>query len=90
MGLRVAWQEYRARCVYQPRKVLAEFGTVLPATTIVRVHDSTADLRYLVIPLPPGVDVAATTEEVHPRIHREDNGLERSLFSHVGRSWPGW
>ena len=33
--------------------MLAEFGTVLPAGTAVRVHDSTADMRYLVLPLRP-------------------------------------
>ena len=43
--------------VRDPRSVLAEFGTVLPAGTAVRVHDSTADLRYLVVPRrPPGTD----------------------------------
>lgn len=36
---------YRARAVRDPRGLLAEFGTVLPEGTAVRVHDSTADLR---------------------------------------------
>lgn len=36
-----------------PRSVLAEFGTVLPEGTAIAVHDSTADLRYLVIPRRP-------------------------------------
>ena len=45
----------RARAVREPRAVLAEFGTVLPAGIAVRVHDSTADMRYLVLPeRPPG------------------------------------
>lgn len=46
---------YRARAVRDPRGLLAEFGTVLPETTQVRVVDSTADYRWMVLPLrPPG------------------------------------
>lgn len=45
---------YRARCVTEPRAVLAEFGCALPTTnTTVRVHDSTADTRFLVLPQRP-------------------------------------
>lgn len=44
---------YRARAVREPRSVLAEFGTTLAAKTELRVHDSTADLRYMVLPLRP-------------------------------------
>jgi len=44
---------YRARAVSEPRAVLAEFGTTLPPDVEVRVHDSTADIRYLVLPLRP-------------------------------------
>lgn len=44
---------YRARVVRWPREVLAEFGTILPEGMAVRVHDSTADLRYLVLPERP-------------------------------------
>jgi nitrile hydratase len=53
LGLPPAWYKakaYRARMVREPRAVLAEFGTVLPASVALRVHDSTADLRYLVLP----------------------------------------
>ena len=56
LGLPPDWyksRDYRARAVREPRAVLAEFGTVLPAGTTVRVHDSTADMRYLVLPLRP-------------------------------------
>lgn len=46
---------YRSRMVREPRAVLGEFGTVIPDDVEVRVHDSTADLRYMVLPeRPPG------------------------------------
>lgn len=44
---------YRARSVREPRAVLAEFGLTLPEGVAVRVHDSTADMRYLVVPRRP-------------------------------------
>ena len=44
---------YRARAVREPRAVLAEFGTVLPAGVQVRVVDSTADYRWMVLPVRP-------------------------------------
>jgi nitrile hydratase len=44
---------YRSRTVREPRAVLAEFGTVIPAGTRITVHDSTADMRYLVLPRRP-------------------------------------
>ena len=44
---------YRARAVREPRKVLAEFGTDLPADMELVVHDSNADMRYLVLPQQP-------------------------------------
>jgi nitrile hydratase len=45
--------EYRSRVVREPRAVLAEFGLHLADDVEVRVHDSTADLRYLVLPMRP-------------------------------------
>ena len=56
IGLPPAWyksREYRSRMVREPRAVLAEFGTALPDGVELRVHDSTADQRYLVVPLRP-------------------------------------
>lgn len=44
---------YRSRAVKEPRAVLREFGTAIPDDVEVRVHDSTADLRYLVLPQRP-------------------------------------
>jgi nitrile hydratase len=46
-------REYRSRVVREPRAVLAEFGTRIAPEVELRVHDSSADLRYLVIPLRP-------------------------------------
>lgn len=56
LGLPPAWYKsapYRARAVRDPRGVLADFGVVLPAGTEIRVWDSTAEIRYLVIPMRP-------------------------------------
>ncbi|PWV99137.1 nitrile hydratase [Hoeflea marina] len=56
LGLPPVWYKsppYRSRAVIDPRGVLAEFGLVLPGTTTVRVWDSTAELRYLVVPMRP-------------------------------------
>lgn len=60
LGIPPGWYKsdaYRARAVREPRKVLAEFGVTLPDQTSVRVWDSTAEVRYLVIPQrPAGTD----------------------------------
>ena len=56
LGLPPDWyksREYRSRVVHEPRRVLEEFGTRLPAQVALRVHDSTADMRYLVLPMQP-------------------------------------
>ena len=56
LGRPPAWYKsraYRARAVRDPRGVLAEFGTILPEATSIRVHDSNGELRYLVIPERP-------------------------------------
>ena len=56
LGLPPDWyksRNYRSRVVREPRAVLAEFGTVIPEDVLIRVHDSTADMRYLVAPRCP-------------------------------------
>jgi len=56
LGMSPAWYKsaaYRARAVREPRAVLAEFGVDLPEDVAVRVWDSTAELRYLVVPQRP-------------------------------------
>lgn len=66
LGIPPGWYKsdaYRARAVREPRKVLAEFGVTLPEGQKVRVWDSTAEVRYLVVPMRPqgtdGMDAAA-------------------------------
>lgn len=57
LGLPPVWYKsapFRARAVNDPRGVLAEFGVELPTDTELRVWDSTAELRYLVLPMRPG------------------------------------
>ncbi|UYO42576.1 nitrile hydratase subunit alpha [Rhodopseudomonas palustris] len=56
LGLPPVWYKsapYRSRVVKEPRAVLAEFGVTLPPDTSIRVWDSTAEIRYLVIPMRP-------------------------------------
>ena len=56
LGLPPVWYKapaYRSRAVMDPKGVLAEFGITLPEGTAIRVWDSTAELRYLVVPMRP-------------------------------------
>jgi nitrile hydratase len=56
LGLPPVWYKappYRSRAVIDPRGVLAEFGVSLPESTAIRVWDSTAEIRYLVVPMRP-------------------------------------
>jgi len=56
LGMPPTWyksENYRKRVVRDPRGVLKEFGTVLPENVTVRVHDSNADMRYVVVPMRP-------------------------------------
>jgi nitrile hydratase len=60
LGIPPDWyksRNYRSRAVSEPRAVLSEFGLFLSEKTKIRVHDSTADMRYLVLPMrPPGTE----------------------------------
>lgn len=56
LGMPPHWyksRNYRSRCVIEPRQVLREFGTDIPEDVTIRVHDSNADMRYLVLPMRP-------------------------------------
>ena len=57
LGMPPTWYKsdnYRRRVVREPRAVLKEFGTVIPEDVSIRVHDSNADMRYVVVPMRPG------------------------------------
>jgi nitrile hydratase len=64
-------RSYRARTVYEPRKVLTEFGTHLPDNVTIRVHDSTADMRYLVVPSRPAGTEGWTFDDLKKIITRD-------------------
>jgi hypothetical protein len=62
---------YRARVVREPRAVLAEFGTILPNDVAVHVHDSTAERRYIVIPMRPEGTETLTEAELAACVTRD-------------------
>ncbi|MGH7910276.1 MAG: nitrile hydratase subunit alpha, partial [Candidatus Dormibacteraceae bacterium] len=62
---------YRSRAVIEPRAVLAEFGLHLPDDTEVRVWDSSAELRYLVLPMRPGATDGWDEERLARIVTRE-------------------
>jgi nitrile hydratase alpha subunit len=56
LGMPPTWyksENYRRRVVREPRAVLREFGTFIPDEVTIRVHDSNADMRYVVVPMRP-------------------------------------
>ena len=74
LGVPPLWyksREYRSRVIREPRAVLKEFGTVLPESTEIRVVDSTADCRYLVIPMRPKETEKMTEAELMRLITRD-------------------
>jgi nitrile hydratase alpha subunit len=74
LGLPPSWyksREYRARAVREPRAVLREFGTEIPDSVELRVHDSTADMRYLVLPMRPAGTENLDTEQLAALITRD-------------------
>ena len=74
LGIPPAWfkyPQYRARVVKEPRSVLAEFGLILPDTVKIDVWDSSAEIRYLVIPQRPEGTDGMTADELVPLISRD-------------------
>ena len=74
LGLPPTWYKsspYRSRAVIDPRGVLAEFGTVLPEGTSIQVWDSTAEIRYLVLPKRPGGTDGLTEEQLADLVTRD-------------------
>ena len=83
LGMSPAWYKsssYRARVVREPRAVLAEFGVELSDDVDVRVHDSTAELRYMVLPQRPEGTAGWTEEKLAKLITRDSLvGTQRDL-----------
>jgi nitrile hydratase alpha subunit len=74
LGIPPAWyksREYRSRLVAEPRAVLAEFGTSLPDGIEVRVVDSTADVRYMVLPRRPAGTEGLSEEALAALVTRD-------------------
>ena len=87
LGLPPGWYkspEYRSRIVREPRKVLTEMGLTLPPEVEIKVWDSTAELRYLVVPeRPPGTD--ALDEEALAQLVTRDAMIGVGVLSAPAR-----
>jgi nitrile hydratase len=67
LGLPPDWYKsraYRSRTVIEPRKVLSEFGVEISQDVQIRVHDSTADMRYIVLPAQPVQTMSLSEDEL--------------------------
>ncbi|WP_425067054.1 nitrile hydratase subunit alpha [Reyranella sp.] len=74
LGLPPAWYKsapYRARTVKEPRRVLADFGVTLPDETKVRVWDSTAETRFIVLPMRPAATDGWSEEQLASLVTRD-------------------
>ena len=74
LGLPPVWYKstpYRSRAVIDPRGVLKDFGVELPVTTRIRVWDSTAEMRYLVLPMQPSGTEGLGEEELAALVTRD-------------------
>jgi nitrile hydratase len=74
LGLPPDWYKsrpYRARAVRDPRGLLREFGTEVPPEVTIRVHDSNANMRYLIMPMRPAGSESMTEAELAALITRD-------------------
>ncbi|WP_353331767.1 nitrile hydratase subunit alpha [Phaeobacter sp. NW0010-22] len=74
LGIPPGWYKsdaYRARAVREPRKVLADFGVTLSGESSVRVWDSTAEVRYLILPMRPAGTEGLSEEELAELVTRD-------------------
>jgi nitrile hydratase len=74
LGLPPDWyksRSYRSHVVKEPRAVLAEFGTEIPDDVTIRVHDSNADMRYMVLPMRPSGTENMTEEQLAEFVTRD-------------------
>lgn len=86
LGIPPAWYKsdaYRSRAVREPRAVLAEFGVSLPADTRIRVWDSTAEIRYLVLPMRPDDSDGMSEAELAALVTR-DSMIGTGLITTAG------
>jgi nitrile hydratase len=86
LGIPPAWYKsdaYRSRAVREPRAVLAEFGVSLPAGTRIRVWDSTAEIRYLVLPMRPDDSDGMSEAELAALVTR-DSMIGTGLITTAG------
>jgi nitrile hydratase len=85
LGMSPAWyksKDYRSRVVREPRSVLAEFGVELSDDIDVRVHDSTAELRYMILPQRPAGTDDWSEERLAALITRDSLiGTQRKLLT---------
>jgi nitrile hydratase subunit alpha len=85
LGLPPTWYKsapYRARAVRDPRGVLADFGVALPASAEIRVWDSTAEVRYLVVPRRPHGTGSLSEQQLAALVTRDSmigTGLPRTV-----------
>jgi nitrile hydratase len=89
LGLPPTWYKsapYRSRAVKDPRGVLADFGTTLPESTRIRVWDSTAEVRYLVIPQRPAGTEGLSEEELAALVSRDSMIGTRRVEAPADRS----
>jgi nitrile hydratase len=81
LGLPPKWYKapaYRSRAVREPRKLLAEMGTVIPDDVEIRVWDSSAEARYLVMPMRPGDTEDLSEQELAGVVTRDSMiGVQR-------------
>ena len=74
LGMPPEWyksRNYRSRMVREPRAVLAEFGLRIPDRVQIRVHDSTADMRYIVLPMRPAGTEGWSEERLAGLVNRD-------------------
>ena len=74
LGIPPEWyksRSYRSRMVREPRAVLAEFGLEIPEKVQIRVHDSTADMRYIVLPMRPAGTEGWSEERLAALVNRD-------------------
>jgi nitrile hydratase alpha subunit len=87
LGLPPDWYKlkpYRARAVYEPRVVLKEFGTTIPEEVDIRVSDSTAMVRFLVLPIRPEGTEALSEKELAALVTRDAMiGVTPVIFNDV-------